>query len=199
MNKKEFLKELENRLALLPSDDVEASLEYYSEMIDERIEEGMDEERAVASLPTPEKAAADVISEMSIPKLLKARIKSKCTLNTWEIVLIILGSPIWISLILAAVSVVFSVYISLWSVVASFWMVGISIFATALASLASGLALLIIAGKAGAGILFLGVAIFLTGIGIFGFWGCKALTVFMFKLSKLILKWIKNCFIKKEA
>lgn len=199
MTKKEFLKELKSRLALLPSDDVEASIEYYSEMIDERIEEGMDEESAVASLPTPEKAAADVISEMSISKLVKARIKPKRTLHTWEIVLIILGSPIWISLILAAVSVVFSVYISLWSVVASFWMVGISIFATALASLASGLALLIIAGNAGAGILFLGAAIFLTGIGIFGFWGCKALTVFMFKLSKLILKWIKNCFVKKEA
>ena len=199
MTKKEFLKELKSRLALLPSDDVEASIEYYSEMIDERIEEGMDEESAVASLPTPEKAAADVISEMSISKLVKARIKPKRTLHTWEIVLIILGSPIWISLILAAVSVVFSVYISLWSVVASFWMVGISIFATALASLASGLALLIIAGNAGAGMLFLGAAIFLTGIGIFGFWGCKALTVFMFKLSKLILKWIKNCFVKKEA
>ena len=199
MTKKEFLKELKSRLALLPSDDVEASIEYYSEMIDERIEEGMDEESAVASLPTPEKAAADVISEMSISKLVKARIKPKRTLHTWEIVLIILGSPIWISLILAAVSVVFSVYISLWSVVASFWMVGISIFATALASLASGLALLIIAGNAGAGMLFLGAAIFLTGIGIFGFWGCKAVTVFMLKLSKLILKWIKNCFVKKEA
>ena len=199
MTKKEFLKELKSRLALLPSDDVEASIEYYSEMIDERIEEGMDEESAVASLPTPEKAAADVISEMSISKLVKARIKPKRTLDTWEIVLIILGSPIWISLILSAVSVVFSVYISLWSVVASFWMVGISIFATALASLASGLALLIIAGNAGAGMLFLGAAIFLTGIGIFGFWGCKAVTVFMLKLSKLILKWIKNCFVKKEA
>ena len=199
MTKKEFLKELKSRLALLPSDDVEASIEYYSEMIDERIEEGIDEESAVASLLAPEKAAEDVISEMSISKLVKARIKPKRTLHTWEIVLIILGSPIWISLILAAVSIVFSVYISLWSVVASFWMAGISIFATALASLASGLALLIIAGNAGAGMLFLGAAIFLTGIGIFGFWGCKAVTVFMLKLSKLVLKWIKNCFVKKEA
>jgi uncharacterized membrane protein len=199
MNKKEFLKELENRLALLPSDDVEASLEYYSEMIDERIEEGMDEESAVASLPTPEKAAADVISEMSIPKLVKAKIKAKRTLRLWEIVLIILTLPIWLSLILAVVSVIFSVYISIWAVVVSFWAVGISIFAMALASLASGLALLIIAGNAGAGIVFFGAAIFFAGIGIFGFWVCKELTVFICKLSKLILKWIKNCFIKKEA
>ena len=199
MNKKEFLKELKNRLASLPSDDVEASLEYYSEMIDERIEEGMDEERAVASLPTPEKAAADVISEMSIPKLVKAKIKAKRTLRLWEIVLIILTLPIWLSLILAVVSVIFSVYISIWAVVVSFWAVGIYIFAMALASLASGLTLLIIAGNAGAGIVFFGAAIFFTGIGIFGFWVCKELTVFICKLSKLILKWIKNCFIKKEA
>ncbi len=199
MTKNEFLAELRKNLSSLSSEDIESSLEYYAEMIDDRIEDGMDEESAVATFPTPEKAASDVLSEMPISKLVKARIKPKRTLRAWEIMLLVLGAPLWLSLILAAVAVVFAVYVSLWSVVVSFWAVGISIFASSLACLASSLALFFVAWNTGAGIFLFGAGVLLAGLGMFGVWGCKAITYAMCKLGKLILKGIKNCFIKKEA
>ena len=43
MTKQEFLRELWNRLTELPQEDVEKSLDYYSEMIDDRVEDGLTE------------------------------------------------------------------------------------------------------------------------------------------------------------
>ena len=48
MSKTEFLTELKKALEGLPEEDIEKSLEYYSEMIDDRIEDGLSEEEAVA-------------------------------------------------------------------------------------------------------------------------------------------------------
>ena len=44
MNKQEFITSLYNRLSGLPQNDIENSIEFYSEMIDDRIEEGLTEE-----------------------------------------------------------------------------------------------------------------------------------------------------------
>ena len=61
MTKASFLGELRLRLASLPDADIQEALEYYEEMIDDRIEAGMDEEEAVRTLGTP-RAAADSMS-----------------------------------------------------------------------------------------------------------------------------------------
>ena len=37
-------------------------------------------------------------------------------LKAWEIVLLVLGSPLWLSLGLAAIAVIFAFYVVLWSV-----------------------------------------------------------------------------------
>lgn len=47
MNKEQFLAAVRERLSALPRDDVEQSLDYYGEMIDDRVEDGMSEEQAV--------------------------------------------------------------------------------------------------------------------------------------------------------
>ncbi len=199
MTKNEFLADLKRRISVLPSDDVEASLEYYAEMIEEYMEEGLSEEEAVAAIGSVADIAAQAVEDIPVTKLVKEKIKPKRSLRAWEIVLLVLGAPLWLSLILAAVAVVFAVYVSLWSVVISFWAVEISIFASSFACLASSLALFFLAGNAGAGIFLLGSGVFLAGLGMFGAWGCKALTYAICKLGKLILKGIKNCLIKKEA
>ena len=48
MNKQEFLSALQNALAGLPKKDRQKTLAFYSEMIDDRMEDGMTEEEAVA-------------------------------------------------------------------------------------------------------------------------------------------------------
>ena len=47
MRKQEFLTELRKGLSGLPQDDIEERLSFYSEMIDDQIEEGLAEEEAV--------------------------------------------------------------------------------------------------------------------------------------------------------
>ena len=53
MTKSEFLSALENRLSGLPKDDVQKSIDYYSEIIDDRMEEGLTEEEAVRGEGNP--------------------------------------------------------------------------------------------------------------------------------------------------
>lgn len=47
MNKQEFLVKLRKGLSGLPKEDIEERLTFYSEMIDDRMEEGLSEEEAV--------------------------------------------------------------------------------------------------------------------------------------------------------
>ena len=57
MTKYEFLEKLKSGLHGLPDKELKSSLEYYGEMIDERIEGGLSEEDAVAQLGDPETVA----------------------------------------------------------------------------------------------------------------------------------------------
>ena len=62
MNKPEFLEALEKRLSGLPLEDIEKSKEYYSEMIDDRVEEGLSEEEAVEALGDIESIVSEIFS-----------------------------------------------------------------------------------------------------------------------------------------
>ena len=50
MNKQEFVERLRKGLSGLPQDDIEERLTFYSEMIDDRMEEGLSEEEAVGEI-----------------------------------------------------------------------------------------------------------------------------------------------------
>lgn len=50
MTRKEFLMELDRRLDVLPREDADKYLNYYAEMLADRMEDGMTEEEAVASM-----------------------------------------------------------------------------------------------------------------------------------------------------
>jgi len=50
MNKQEFIEALYRRLSDLPWQDVEERLNFYGEMIEDHMEEGLSEEEAVASM-----------------------------------------------------------------------------------------------------------------------------------------------------
>lgn len=64
MKKEEFLAELAAELRDLSKEDIARSLEYYSEMIDERVEDGMSVEDAVAGLGGAETAAQQILAEL---------------------------------------------------------------------------------------------------------------------------------------
>ncbi|MBQ3573350.1 MAG: DUF1700 domain-containing protein, partial [Clostridia bacterium] len=93
MNKEQFLFELRGRLAGLPLEDIERSLDFYREMIDDRIEDGMTEDEAVAAIGTPADAAAQIVMDMPLPKVVKATAKPKRKLSGAEIALLCITAP----------------------------------------------------------------------------------------------------------
>lgn len=63
MKKYDFLEQLRSRLSSLSEEERERSVSFYSEMIDDIIEEGKTEEEAVGSLGSVDDIAAKILSE----------------------------------------------------------------------------------------------------------------------------------------
>ncbi len=197
MNKQEFIENLRAKLSNLPDEDIEERIGFYSEMIDDRMEEGLSEEEAVLQIGSENEIEEQIPADTSLPKQTEINRKSKKRLKVWVIVLLALGSPIWLSLAIAAFAVLLSLYAVLWSLIASLWAVFASLIACVLAGVGAGI-LVICHGNVFAGIALIGAGILSAGLSIFLFFGCLAATKGTVWLTKRIALWIKNCFVKKE-
>ena len=166
-------------------------------MIDDKTEEGRTEEEAVSDLGTAEEIAAQIIEDIPLAKIVKERIKPKRRLKAPEIVLLAVGSPIWLALSVAAVAVILALYAALWSLIIAFWAVFVSVAVCAVASVPSCV-ISVAGGKVAAGIAMLAGGIICAGLAVFAFYGCKAATRAVLRLTKKLAVAIKKCFIKKE-
>ncbi len=198
MSKQEFLAQLRKGLSGLPQDDIEERLIFYSEMIEDRKEEGLSEEEAVSAVGTVDEIVTQVVAETPFAKIAKERIKSKRRLSAGEIVLLALGSPVWLSLGIAAFAVILSLYISLWAVIISLWAVFASFAACSIGGVLACV-VFIVDGNGASGLAMLSAGIVCAGLAIFMFYGCKAATKGTLILTRKIAIWTKNCFIKKEV
>ena len=63
MSKNEFLYKLKKKLRGVPKNELEERLNFYSEMIDDRIDEGFSEHEAVARIGTVEDVANQILRE----------------------------------------------------------------------------------------------------------------------------------------
>jgi len=198
MSKQEFLEQLRKELNGLPHDDIEERLSFYSEMIDDRItEEGLSEEQAVAAAGSVQDIVAQIIAETPFVRIAKEKIKPKRRLKAWEIVLLVLGSPIWVSLALIAFAVVLALYIVLWALVICLWALFVSFAACTLGGVTAG-AIYFTQGNVLGGIAMIGAGIVCAGIAILMFYASKAATKGTAKLAKKIAFGIKKCFMRKE-
>lgn len=199
MTKQEFLTALREALTGLPPSDVEERAAFYAEMIDDRMEDGIGEKEAVAAIGSVEEIVLQIVDEYPIGKLVKQRIKPKRRLSAWEIVLLTLGSPIWLSLLIAALAVLLSLYAVLWSVIVAFWSVFAALFGSSLGVLVGGVYLLC-SGNTLTGLVAIAAALVCAGLTIFAFFGCKAATQGAARLTKGIVLAIKKaCMRKGEA
>ena len=194
MNREQFITALRERLAGLPEEDIRSSLEYYGEMIDDRLEDGVPEEVAVTAFGTVDEIAEQILMDTPLPKLVKARIKPQRQLKAWEIVLIIVGSPVWLPILIAIAAVVLAVYITLWAVIVSLYAAVLSVAVAAIACLIGGF---LIKPLMPGVLLGLGAALICAGLAILMFVGCTALAKCIVRLGKIIWLAIKGCFIGK--
>ena len=197
MNKHEFLAELRKGLSGLPKEDIEERVAFYGEMIEDRVEEGCSEEEAVSEIGSVDEIVSQIVAETPITKIVKERVSPKRSLKAWEIILIILGAPIWLSLLIAVFAVLLSVWVAVFSVVVSLWAVAVSLVAMLIGGIAAGV-VIIVKGGVWQGIALLGAGLACAGVGILLFIGCLYAVKGIVFLTKKIAVGLKKAFIRKE-
>ena len=197
MSKQEFLTALTQGLAGFPREDVDERLAFYSEMIDDRAEEIGSEEAAVAEIGPVDDVVSQIMSEIPLTKIVKERVRPKQGVRAWEVILLVLGSPVWLSLLIALAAVILSIYIVIWSIVISVWAVETALAASVLVCLAV-FTYLLIRGRAAKAFFVLGAAIVCAGLAVLCFFPCLGITRGMLKLTKNIVFKLKTWFAGKE-
>ena len=197
MNKAEFLQKLRKELSGLPIGEVEERISFYEEIIDDRVEEGLSEEEAIEAVGPVNTIVIQTIAETPLTKIVSERVRPKRKMRGWEIVLLVLGSPLWFSLLIALYAVILSLFTTLWSVVVALWAVFISFIGGAIAGLGSGV-LVCIQGHIIPGIALISAGCVLIGLAIYMYFACKAATKGMAKLSAKLVLGIKHMFVKKK-
>ena len=199
MKRSEFLEELKARLWAMPEGDIQNSLDYYSEMIDDRMEDGLSEEEAVAAIGNLDEIVKQILTETPRPpQVVKPAGKpkgAKDNTKTWMIVLLVLGSPLWIPLVVSAASIVFSVYVTLWSVVISLYAVFVALAASAVGCIVGSFFMI---GNPGTGMVAWGAALVCAGLAILLFMLSNLAAKGMVALTKLTWNGAKSIFKRKE-
>lgn len=189
MSKQEFLDALRAKLEGL--EDIEASLEFYGEAIDDRMESGLTEQEAVAEIGSVEEVAAQILSEMPLPKLIKARATPKGKPSGWQIALIVLGSPVWLPLLLAAAICLLAAYLVVWSVVISFYALDAALAMGAIGGLAWTVQSLTQGNFSGAGMAF-GIGMISAGLSVLLFLGMGRVSKLGVRFHRAVLRRCKN-------
>ena len=197
MNKNEFIEGLRRSLSGIPEDELDGRLEFYGEMIDDRIEDGLSEAEAVAAVGTVDEVASRILEDVPLRKIAKERIRRRRRMKAWEIVLLSVGSPIWVPLTITAFCLVAVFYAVLWVLDVTLWSVFASFAASAVGGTAAGV-VLAATGSAPQGLLLVGAGFVLAGLAILLFfasvWGTKGCAY----LSSRIVLFVKRCIAGKE-
>ncbi len=201
MNKAEFLKELKDKISDMPYSEVEKTLSFYAESIDDRIEDGMSEEEAVSRLGDIDTIAKEIRADLPITTLIGKKVKQSrdsASNKTLWIVLAICGIPFWLPIAIAFAAAVLSVYFSIWAVIISIFATVIAFALAAIGGLITGAISIFTAGFY-QGAIFIGLSLCLAGLFIMTvrpmLWLCKK----MARLTGAFFKWVKSLFVSKEV
>ena len=194
MNKSEFLHILRSCLGQLTAEEREQNIAYYEELFSDMLEEGMSEEEAAAHLGDPEQIAREILAEQPLPLLVKSRVRPSGGWTALSVTLIVLGSPVWLPLLIALAAVLLSVLVVVWALI-------LSVLAVALAAGVSAVAL-VLAAVFGylniPGYLMLGLVLICVGLCLLTGLLAAALFRAAVRGGKWLWREIKKLFIKKE-
>lgn len=196
MNKRTFLKKLGKGLRSLSKAEAEERLSFYAEMIDDRMEEGIDENDAVAQVGRPDEIAAGILSEKLQSKTGKQENGNRC--GKVKTILMILGSPVWVSVLISVIAVIVSVYISLWACIFSLWAGVVSLWAGALSGFIAGI-LYLTTGHGATGLAAISAGLVCAGLSVYMYCLCSAASKWLMKAAVRMAGWLKRLFAGKEA
>lgn len=198
MKKDDFLSSLRYSLQNIPEEEIEKSAAYYSEMIDDRMEDGMQEEEAVASLGSIAEIVQQIQTELPIATLIKNKVNRR-PMDALTVTLLILGFPLWFTLLAALLCVIFSIYLCIWAFDVALWSVVVALGASFLGGIGAAAVTAFNRMPADA-LVYLGYALAGAGLCVFAYFGVLETTKAVVRLSAWITKKIKIMIIgRKEA
>ena len=200
MTKQEFLASLREGLRGLPPADIEERIAFYDEMIDDRMEEGLTEEEAQAELGSVESVIAQITAETPLVKLVKEKVRRerKRSGKGLTTVLLALGSPIWVSLLIAAFAVVLSLAAAAWSVVISLYAAALSLAVGGVAFVAFSVVYILRGNLPGAAFA-VGAGLAAVGLGLLLFPACNTLAKGLVKGMKKLMLGFKSLLMGKKG
>lgn len=120
MKKLEFINELGGALSVLPPEEVRPILDYYMEIIADRMEDGLTEEAAISSLGPIDELAKKLLAEheaesadLSEPSPFPE--PSPRRFPGWALTLAIVLSPLWLALFFVLIGVEITAWVTLGS------------------------------------------------------------------------------------
>lgn len=200
MNKTEFTNELAKRLDPLPQSEIEKTAAYYDEIINDRMEDGMSEEEAITALGDLNSIVGQVMLDMSLPALVKARVsesKKKASNKGLWITLVILGFPLWFPLLLSFIAILLSVYITIWALIISLYAVVFSLGLSGIAGLAGGF-VFCFTSSLPVGLIIIGISIFCCGLTLLLIRPMLLMTKGLVKFTYFIAQKVKSLFITQK-
>lgn len=193
MNKQEYLAQLRAALACLPEGEIEESVAFYTEMIDDRVADGLTEEEAAAQLDDPKAAARAIVADLPVVPRTVVRTKQRNRALYWT--LVILGSPLWLTLLLAAGMLVLAGLLTIWCLILGLWLLAAGLLAGG--PLGIGVCLWALAvGQPAYGVFELGSGLLCFGLGLFCLHGAVAASKTLMQVSRQWIAKAKAPFVK---
>ena len=195
MKKEEFLKELRKKLNGLPKADIEDHVSFYSEMIDDRVDDGKTEDEAIREIGDVDDVVKQILAETPLSRIVKERMRPKRSLRAWEVIFLILGFPLWFPLFLVVLLLFFLALGIIWLLALIMYVVFGSLVFTSIAGFIAFFASMV---DGPANLIPLGMALASIGGAIIMFFVAIIFTKIAAKATKGFLRWVKSWFVGKE-
>ena len=187
MTEKEYLKELKRNLSALKRSDRNSLIEFYKEMIEDKIENDKTEREAIAELEPADAVAKRTLAEYGIDE---EKLNMRRKISGTTLALVIIGSPLWIPLAIAALAVVLAVAISILAGIISIASACIGVTLSSPFFLVMGI--ITAFSDVGTGLIAIGYGLSAAALGILAVTG-------IYKLIAYIVKKIKEIIIRNKG
>lgn len=194
MTREIFFNELRGKLKGLPKDDIETRIAFYDEMINDLMDEGLSENDAINKIGPVDKIVDEIALDTSLTKLVKERIRPKRKMSAMEIVLLIVGFPLWFPLLLTAFILTLVGYLLIWVLVLVMYVIEFSLGAVVLSGIVVFAMTLF---EEALNYVAIGSAIFACGAILLTFPLAKLVTKLTINLSRNIVLGIKRKFVRR--
>lgn len=194
MTRDKYLKELRLFIGKLPKEDRKRILEFYNELIDDKLEAGQTEEEILLEFGTPEELAKQIFQDNG-----QTYSPPNTTSRVMKISAIVLGSPIWLSLLAAFLLIVFALFLTLWAVVFAFWCCAFAFCVGGAGGIIGSILMLAFTGQPAAAFFQFGACLVLGALGILAGAGIYKLTLLCAQFTKNSCVGLLHFFFGKKA